>query len=149
MQPRLPRYDRKGDIFRIVDYKTGSKKEYPKNLDDLFDPGKDQGHALQIFYYAAMVCHQPQFKDKKVAPTLLYTRSTSKPSQDDLYYKLGDHPVLDFAQFAPQFEEKLAGAVRNIFDPSQPFARTEDEKACTWCDFYRLCHPGQDPDNNF
>lgn len=149
MKGIIDRMDRKGDIFRIVDYKTGSKKDFPKDMDDLFDPKKDQRHALQIFYYADMVCNQPQFKDKKVAPTLLYTRSTSKPSQDDLYYKLGDHPVLDFAQFAPQFEEKLAGAVRNIFDPSQPFARTEDEKACTWCDFYRLCHPGKDPDNNF
>lgn len=145
----IDRMDRKDDTYRIVDYKTGRKHEYPKDFEELFNPEKFHEHAFQIFYYATVVCNQPEFTDKKVAPTLLYTRSTSKPSKEDLYYKIGDHPIMDFREFAPMFEERLQSIVNDIFDPSKPFSPATKEKACKFCDFFTLCHPGKEQKENY
>lgn len=141
----IDRMDCKDNIYRIVDYKTGSKKNYPKSFDDIFTPKDFHEHAFQIFYYAYVVCSQPEFRDRKIAPTLLYSRSTSKPNKDDLYYKIGDHQILDFSIHAENFEKHLTEIVRDIFDPSKPFVQTNDLKACKYCNFWELCHPGEDP----
>lgn len=145
----IDRMDRKDDVYRIVDYKTGSKRDYPKSFDEIFTAEKFHEHAFQIFYYAYVVCSQPEFKDRKIAPTLLYTRSTSKPNKDDLYYRIGEHEIKDFTPYVQGFEEHLTNIVREIFDPAKPFEQAEDENACKYCDLWELCHPGKDAKKQF
>ncbi len=140
----IDRMDRKDDVYRIVDYKTGSKHKYPKDFDEIFTAEKFHDHAFQIFYYAYVVCSQPEFSNRKIAPTLLYTRSTSKPNKDDLYYRIGEHEIKDFSLYVQRFEEHLTEIVSEIFDPATPFVQAQNEQACKWCDFRELCHPGKD-----
>lgn len=140
----IDRMDRKGDVYRIVDYKTGTKHDCPKNFEEVFSAEKFHEHAFQIFYYAYVLCCQEEFKDRKIAPTLLYTRSTSKPNPDDLYYRIGDHQIMDFSAQCREFETRLNAIVCDIFNPETPFAPAQDEKACRYCDFKAICHPGKD-----
>ena len=138
----IDRMDMKDGVTRIVDYKTGSPKANPKDLDEVFaTDGKSYEHAFQIFYYAYVLSRQKGWQGRKIAPTLLYTRTTSKPGPEDLYYKVGDHVVKDFdTDFGKPFAERLQDMVTEIFDPSVPFRKTESDKPCKYCDFYTLCH---------
>ena len=139
----IDRLDSKDGILRIVDYKTGSDKGHPKSMDTLFPPtnAKDRmSQAFQIFYYAYIISFQPEFSKYRLAPTLLYTRSSSKPTADDIYYSVGNNTIMDFsAQCGQEFEEKLKGIISDIFNPDIPFEPTDDKEACKRCDFSNLC----------
>ena len=139
----IDRMDCKDGILRIVDYKTGREKEAPKTIDELFPPTKYKDRkkeAFQIMYYAYIMSIQPQFSKYRLAPTLLYTRTSSKPTKEDIYYKLGPDVLTDFiGQCGPQFEEKLKAIITEIFNPDIPFEPTDDKETCRNCDFASLC----------
>ena len=139
----IDRLDYKDGILRIVDYKTGSEKKQPRSMDVLFPPtsARDRkSQAFQIFYYAYIMSFQPQFSKYRLAPTLLYTRSSSKPTADDIYYHIGKDVLTDFnAQCGQEFGEKLIGLISDIFNPDIPFSPTDDKEACSKCDFSQLC----------
>ena len=139
----IDRMDCKDGILRIVDYKTGREKETPKTIDELFPPTKYKDRkkeAFQIMYYAYIMSMQPQFSKYRLAPTLLYTRTSSKPTKEDIYYKIGNDVLTDFtSQCVPQFEEKLKAIITEIFNPAIPFDPTDDKETCRNCDFASLC----------
>lgn len=139
----IDRMDSKDGILRIVDYKTGRDKGTPATLDDLFPPTnfkKRKKEAFQILYYAYIMSHQPEFSRFRLAPTLLYTRSSSKPTADDIYYHIGNDVLTDFSsQCEQEFQKKLVALISDIFNPEIPFAPTDDKEACKNCDFVQLC----------
>jgi hypothetical protein len=139
----IDRMDSKDGILRIVDYKTGRNKGTPATIDDLFPPTefkKRKKEAFQIFYYAYIMSRQPEFCKYKLAPTLLYTRTSSKPTPDDIYYRIGNDAVTDFnSRYGREFEEKLISIITEIFNPDIPFSPTGDKETCRNCDFSQLC----------
>lgn len=144
----IDRMDRKNGILRIVDYKTGTKRKMPSCISDLFErDGKAFDHAFQIFYYAYLLGDREEMKNTPVAPMLLYTRATSKPVENDLYYYVGNDRVEDFEhQFRREFEGMLMELVNEIFNPDKDFHPTDAGKnsaACRYCDFFSLCYPGE------
>lgn len=140
LQGIIDRMDSKKDILRIVDYKTGKKHNYPGSVDALFNPASRNEQAFQIMYYAYILSKQPQFQDKSLAPVLIYTKSSSKPTEEDLYYRIGSNEIKDFQnQIGDEFQDRLTQVVKEIFDPQVEFSPTEDEKKCENCDFAPLC----------
>ena len=139
----IDRMDCKDGILRIVDYKTGKDKGKPGSVDELFPPTeskKRKSQAFQIMYYAYIMSMQPQFSKYRLAPTLLYTRTSSKPTKEDIYYKIGTDFLTDFsARCGQEFEEKLKNIISEIFNPDITFAPTDDKEACKNCDFAPLC----------
>ena len=139
----IDRMDCKDGILRIVDYKTGKDKGKPCTIDDLFPPTeskKRKSQAFQIMYYAYIMSMQPQFSKYRLAPTLLYTRTSSKPTKEDIYYKLGTDYLTDFsAQCGQEFEERLKNIISEIFNPDITFEPTDDKETCRNCDFSQLC----------
>ena len=139
----IDRLDCKDGILRIVDYKTGKDKGAPASIDDLFPPTeskKRKSQAFQIMYYAYIMSMQPQFSKYRLAPTLLYTRTSSKPTADNNYYKIGKDSLTDWsAQCGQEFEDKLKKEISEIFNPDIPFEPTDDREACKNCDFKNLC----------
>jgi len=139
----IDRMDCKDGILRIVDYKTGKDKGHPGTIDDLFPPTeskKRKSQAFQIMYYAYIMSMQPQFSKYRLAPTLLYTRTSSKPTKEDIYYKLGTDFLTDFsAQCGQEFEERLKNIISEIFNPDITFDPTDDKETCRNCDFSQLC----------
>jgi len=148
LQGVIDRMDSRNGILRIVDYKTGTNKgdskKAPDTIADLFPPTTHKNrryYAFQILYYAYVVCHQPSFRNSRIAPVLLYTGSISNPTSDDLYYKIGNITLTDFrAQCEEQFGTLLHHVIQEIFDPDIPFKPTNDTKTCQYCDFASLCN---------
>ena len=137
----IDRMDSKDGILRIVDYKTGRKHDYPKSVENLFDPKNRNEQAFQIMYYAYIMSRQEEFSSQKLAPVLIYTRSSSKPTKEDLYYRIGADVIYDFkAQLGGEFQDKLMELISEIFNPDIPFSPTDEiEKTCHNCDFCQLC----------
>ena len=139
----IDRLDCKDGILRIVDYKTGSDKGTPDSVADLFPPTefkKRKSQAFQIFYYAYIMSMQPQFSKYRLAPTLLYTRSSSKPTKQDIYYKIGTDVLTDFnTQCEQEFRNKLIELISELFNPDIPFVPTDEKETCRNCDFSQLC----------
>ena len=139
----IDRMDCKDGILRVVDYKTGKDKGAPDKIDELFPPTdskKRKSQAFQIMYYAYIMSMQPQFSKYKLAPTLLYTRTSSKPTKEDIYYKIGKDVLTDFCgQCGQEFEERLKNIISEIFNPDITFSPTDDKEACKKCDFKDLC----------
>ena len=139
----IDRMDSKDGILRIVDYKTGKDKGTPKSISDLFPPTKYKyrnSQAFQILYYACIMSHQAKYSAHKLAPVLLFTRSSSKPTKEDIYYSIGNNVIYDYkTQCGQEFEERLKGIISEIFNPDIPFEPTDDDEACKNCDFKSLC----------
>lgn len=139
----IDRLDSKDGILRIVDYKTGLDKGTPDTIDQLFPPTetkKRKSQAFQIFYYAYIMSFQPQFSKYRLAPTLLYTRSSSKPTKQDIYYRIGTDVLTDFGtQCEEEFQSRLIELISELFNPDIPFAATDQKETCRNCDFSQLC----------
>ena len=141
----IDRMDQKDGITRIVDYKTGSKHDYPASVDAMFPiPGKTRNEqAFQIMFYAYVVskCLERDGHSIKLAPVLIYSRASSKPTKEDLYYKVGKDFIYDFAgQISQNYESRLKDLISLLYNPEDPFSPTDDiEKTCRNCDFNQLC----------
>lgn len=137
----VDRMDSKGDVLRIVDYKTGgSPKAFP-NLEALFTPSEMRpNYIFQTFLYAAIV----QRKQKlKVAPSLLYIHRAASENYSPVI-EMGEArkekvPVDNFSIYEADFRELLNGLLSEIFNPEEAFFQTEFPKQCEYCDFKALC----------
>ena len=136
----IDRMDSKDGILRIVDYKTGSKPKNPQALDKAFESGAKNENTFQILYYAYIMSHQAEFSTRRIAPVLIYTRASAKPTKEDIYYKVGTDVILDFRnQLEQEFEKKLIKLISDIFNPDIPFGPTDKTDSCRYCDFSQLC----------
>ncbi len=138
---RIDRIDLKDGIYRIADYKTGHVEKDPKCMDDLFCNSDNRcGYALQTFYYATLVHNAPGYGDKRLAPVLLYLRRTAKPTADNIYMRMDNVPVTDFAaSYMDEYGKRLRETIMEIFDRNVPFAQTDVRAICAKCDFRELC----------
>lgn len=137
----IDRMDSKGDTLRIVDYKTGGNPQTPQSIEQLFTPAeKRPNYIFQTFLYAAIMCRQQPLK---VAPSLLYIHHAASDNYSPVI-EMGEArkpkmPINNFSFYEDLFREKLDSLLQEIFNPDTPFAQTEDNKKCEYCDFKNLC----------
>lgn len=133
---RIDRLEEKDGVIRVVDYKTGIKKDELQTLDDVFtSTSKSRGYYLQAILYALSV--------KKSYPNKAYETSLFYPSQS---FKEEYNPCLRFTKTKEdvctsfdEFEQKLKSTLTEIFS-AESFPQTADKsKACGSCDFAQLC----------
>lgn len=138
----IDRMDSKDGITRIVDYKTGSRHEYPKSVDQMFSVNKRNEQAFQIMFYAYVVskCMELEGRRIKLAPVLIYSRESSCPTKEDLYYKVGNDYIYDFGtQLNDLYENQLQELISQLYNPDDPFTATTDDNNCKYCDFAAFC----------
>lgn len=135
------RIDKMDDgTFRIVDYKTGRKKNAVKSIEDLYT-GKDVDHRanfLNTFLYAMMYTGKGENK-KRVVPALYYIPLLGNDYSP--YIKIGDgeEEPRPYSEFAEEYEKWLGRMLCEIFDPSVPFGQCEEGRTCQYCDFADIC----------
>lgn len=124
-------------IMRIIDYKTGIKREKVNySMDALFSGNGDfPENALQIFIYSLMWTDKT---DMQVSPMLYYIPSLSS-NKFTPYICIDKYPVKDFHTIAMDFKEKLINLLADIIDPNKPFSPTENYRNCTYCDYKSIC----------
>lgn len=139
---RIDRTDRLSDgRIRIIDYKSAKKGAYSiKDTAELFERlgKKSMLPPFQSMLYSVMV-HKAG--GCEVRPALYYARSMNDPAYDaDIV--IGKEPVLAISAYEDDFLGLLKELVSEILNPDIPFDRfrNEEEKACQYCDFKRLCY---------
>ncbi|WP_296259031.1 PD-(D/E)XK nuclease family protein [uncultured Phocaeicola sp.] len=141
----IDRIDAKGDILRIVDYKTGGSADTPPDVESLFTPDKKRSnYVFQTFLYAAIVCRKlrESHDTRRVAPSLLYIHHAASESYTPVI-RMGSkgkaEEVYDFARYEAEFREHLNKLITEIFSPETAFGQTAITDKCTFCDFKNLC----------
>lgn len=137
----IDRLDSKGDVLRIVDYKTGGSPKTPECIEQLFTPAENRpNYIFQTFLYAAIMCRKQSLK---VAPALLYIHRAASDTYSPVIEmgpaRQAKTPVTNFAFYEDDFRERLSALLREIYNPDEPFTQTDDKKKCEYCDYRCLC----------
>lgn len=139
----IDRVDKKNELYRMVDYKTGGDKTGFHSVERLFErDGKKQNKAaLQTLIYSWMFQKQFPLKEN-FEPALVPLRELNKSSVDTrLKMSETKSPVtsVNIKELLLEVEGHLRKLLEEIFDPELPFDQTADIKNCTYCDFAGIC----------
>ena len=139
---RLDRINIDGtEVTRIIDYKTGSKKETSwKDWDNIFVPSPKQSYyILQTFYYALLM--QEEMPNAQIAPALLFIQSADKSKDPFIYHE--KKRILNFAEYADEFRARLQRLLEEIYNPALAFEPTPVTDHCRTCPYSELCKLNQ------
>lgn len=139
----IDRVDKKNGLVRVLDYKTGRDETEIGAFDNLFDPdvnykykaGRKAGY--QTFFYAWLYASK-YGEESSIVPGLINIKQLF---QKDFDYRLktDGNPIADSRTYLSSFEQKMKELLEEIFNTSQPFNQTDDERKCTFCDFKGIC----------
>ncbi len=137
----IDRIDSKNGIIRIVDYKTGNPDNMSKISDQLFSINHSSitEDEFQVFYYALILSRQKEYKNKKLAPFLIYTRAAGTQRDESEYLTINRELLTDFSKYLPEYNENLKKVIVEIFNGDIPFTQTSVEKNCKYCDYKSIC----------
>lgn len=138
------RYDKliqKDSQVIILDYKTGTLREYPQIISDnekeevfierVFT--RADHIALQAILYVITYGNTNQEKDVSNVTAAFYQLKGKK----NLIYPLTTNPSNYLLKLS---EEHIRSVLENIFVDNNNFCQTEDIKVCSTCRFQSLCH---------
>ncbi len=132
------RIDRKGDLLRIIDYKTGKIKSGELSFGDWEQLFQESGKAktFQLLCYAWMYnCLNPACSH--IEPGIISLRNPGKWLQT---IKDPDKSGVFGNDKLKLFEDGLKLVVQEILCETIPFRQTEDEENCRYCSFRALCN---------
>lgn len=134
------RIDKLGNIFRLIDYKTG-KVDQNKDLkiavlDDIFTDSK-LAKSLQLMIYCWLLAKNVTDHNFQCIPGIISFKKINsglfniKIDKDDL---IVDNSVIQV------FEEGFIRLLEEIFNPDIPFTQTTNIENCSYCDYVNICH---------
>jgi CRISPR/Cas system-associated exonuclease Cas4 (RecB family) len=151
---KIDRVDRKGDLLRIIDYKTGKDELDFESVASLFArTGRRNKAAFQTLLYALLYVNSLPVKDpygagqqsirpvpaRRVVPGLINRMNLF---DDDFAFglKVGKEQVDDVERLFPEFTQGLKDLLEELFDPAQPFDQTTDVENCKFCPYSQICY---------
>jgi len=143
----IDRVDKKGNVFRVIDYKTGMDEKYAKNMHDLFlsNHPKRSKAFLQTFFYAWLFKKKQGIENREVVitPSIINTKAIFKPDFDARLVfkdeKKTSHYLDNISEYESDFESELNRLLLDIMDPNIPFVQTENVTVCTTCPYKGVC----------
>ncbi len=138
------RIDEKEGVVRIVDYKTGQKKNTFPGLESLFElPGSKRNDAVfQTFLYALV--YRNLNNTLRIVPCLYFIRDIFNDKFDYMIFlkeaRNKEIPVENAIDYLQEFEQRLKETLAQMMDPAIPFSQTEDTETCIYCPYHLICH---------
>lgn len=136
--------DPRGNIIRVIDYKTGFKEPGKMaSVSDIFDPAKIDSHSdyyLQAMLYACIIRHHNDINasDNPVSPAVLYVQKAHIEGYSPILSVGGDE-IYDIASIEQDYLSGLGNLVKDILNPDIPFAPTQSTRNCEYCPFADMC----------
>ena len=140
---KIDRVDRKADVVRIIDYKTGKDELAIENIESLFDgTGKRNKAAFQTMLYAYLY-HKQVNANVQLVPGLM-NRKNLFDSNYTFGHPLGKghgkKPIIQDARIHfESFERLLHDLLLDLYDPESLFDQTTNLKSCQWCPYKGIC----------
>ncbi len=144
----IDRIDRKEDVVRVLDYKSGSDSLKYDTLASLFDPLSEKRNkaAMQVFFYGMLYLESDKANVfDEVHAGLVLIKRLFDPKFD---YRLESTAegkagkINDIQPLLPDYRAHLGSMLEEIFNPKIPFEQTTDHKKCSYCAYVDICHRG-------
>lgn len=150
---KIDRVDRKDDLLRIIDYKTGKDELDFESIASLFArDGRRNKAAFQTLLYALMyvnslaevsvserVSSSVGTRTERIVPGLI-NRMNVFDQSFQFGLRVGKQHVNDVAAMFPEFEQRLKELFEELFDPAQPFDQTTNLENCRYCAYRHICY---------
>ena len=127
-------------VLQIIDYKSGSRPHLEFNGISTLFFGRAVERISNIFQTLlySMMLHRSRGTESM--PSLFYA---SKMLNEDYSPMLTDKEtgkvIEKYSSVAKEFETALSAVLEELYDPDTPFKQAEDEDACKYCDYKKIC----------
>jgi hypothetical protein len=138
---KIDRVDRKDNVLRIVDYKTGSDKLDFDTIASLFDrtSKKRQKAVFQTLLYAFLYqTNFPLKPDDQMLTGILNREFLFANAEFGL--QMNRKWVYNVLPLMEEFSIHLTTLLEEIFNPEVPFDQTTDTKTCEFCPYKNICY---------
>jgi CRISPR/Cas system-associated exonuclease Cas4 (RecB family) len=138
---KIDRVDRKENLVRIIDYKTGKDSPVIKgSIEALFIRDEEFNKAaFQTILYALLYTKNNPNAGESVRPGLM-NRSNLFDQEFSFGFKLDREPIADIRLHLPAFEAGVVEKLEEIFSDHVPFDQTTNLKNCEYCSFRKICY---------
>jgi RecB family exonuclease len=156
MKGRVDRLDRVGQVYRIIDYKTGKVEQKDlsfgkSTLKEELESEDLKGKLLQLWLYKFLLAQtveqqvNPLFagldwKTIQVEPGIISFRNLGAKvlsvANAGLWFEEGQ----SMEAFVGDSKQLIQTWVEKILDRTKPFEKTKDVESCQYCDFKVICH---------
>lgn len=138
---RADRIDRLADgTMQIIDYKTSRRIHLEcHSISALFNgtPADRIANIFQTLLYSMML-HRSE--GVETLPSLFFVTKMLSPDYNPRIIERSTKNVIErYSDVAELFETELTNVLEELYDPTIPFYQAEDEAACAYCDFKKIC----------
>ncbi|MCX8492250.1 MAG: PD-(D/E)XK nuclease family protein [Cyclobacteriaceae bacterium] len=137
---KIDRVDRKENVVRIIDYKTGKDENSFDSITSLFDRDsvKRNKAAFQALFYSWVYDRANGDSSLKLQPGLINRKEIFK-DQFEYGLSMKGEFIQDVKYLLPEFENNLVQLLTELFDSKQPFDQTTKAKTCEYCAYKEIC----------
>ena len=141
---KIDRVDRKGDLLRVIDYKTGKDVLHFESVASLFSrDARRNKAAFQTLLYALLYKQnflvRPETSQVKLVPGLI-NRMNLFDEGFSFGLKVGKEQITDVEILLPEFEVRLKQLFEELFNPEHTFDQTTDIDNCKYCPYGQICY---------
>jgi hypothetical protein len=139
---KIDRVDRKNEIVRIIDYKTGKDKLDFESIPSLFTrDGKRNKAAFQTILYALLYRSNASASSSgaRLVPGLV-NRTNLFDSDFQFGLKMDREYVTNVEPLLPEFETHLKKLLEELFSPAEKFDQTDVVETCRLCSYKHICY---------
>src|SRR5690606_13798778 len=143
----IDRVDKKENVIRVIDYKTGRDNKVFESVESLFDRNKKKRNkaAMQTLICSLLFEETGKSNGAMITPGLYNARELFQNSFDiHLQQKKEGTRQQDAVWDArPLFNDLKMGMsklLEEVFDPQVPFDQTADLRVCGYCAYAGICH---------
>ncbi len=137
---KIDRIDRKNDVLRVIDYKTGKDQLDFESIASLFArDGKRNKAAFQTVLYALLYKANAPSGNTKIVPGLI-NRMNLFDKNFRFGLRIGKIYVDDVEPYLDEFEHHLKLLLEELFDPEISFDQTQITETCKYCAYQAICY---------
>ncbi len=140
----IDRADKKGDVVRVIDYKTGKDELSFESVASLFSHAdKRNKAAFQTMLYAYVYYLRQPVSKEQIQPGLL-NRKNLFADNFVFGHEIGKGRsktrITDAKPMLAEFEAHLKETLNELFNPAIPFSQAADNSPCTFCSYKGICY---------
>jgi hypothetical protein len=141
---KIDRVDKKDEVLRIIDYKTGKDKLDFDTIESLFSREDTRNKAaFQTLLYALLYKRtfgsNGKSNGERIVPGLI-NRLNLFDEEFTFGLKSNKEYVTDVEPLLPEFEARLTDLFIELFNPDVPFDQTSELENCKICPYSKLCY---------